>query len=106
MKPLPGRASSKDWQPAAAHRRDRHAAADDGWPAAHGGHYRVRRNIAWPKPTRPGDILRVESEIVDITTSRSKPHQGVVTVRGTMVTENGKAVYVLTAKLLVSRRTI
>src|SRR5215469_9405052 len=37
--------------------------------------------IAWPKPTRPGDTLHVESEIIDITPSRSKPQQGIVTVR-------------------------
>ena len=35
--------------------------------------------IVWPKPTRPGDMLRVESEIAEITPSRSKPHQGIVT---------------------------
>src|ERR1700687_6208072 len=62
--------------------------------------------IAWPRPTRPGDILHVESEIVEITPSRSKPHQGIVTVRGTALNQNGESVYVLTAKLLVSRRTI
>jgi acyl dehydratase len=61
--------------------------------------------IAWPKPTRPGETLHVESEIVEITPSRSKPHQGIVTVRGTMFNQNQEAVYVLTAKLLVSRRT-
>ncbi len=61
--------------------------------------------IAWPKPTRPGDTLHVETEIVEITPSRSKPHQGIVTVRGTMFNQNQEAVYVLTAKLLVSRRT-
>jgi acyl dehydratase len=61
--------------------------------------------IAWPKPTRPGDTLHVESEIVEITPSSSKPHQGIVTVRGTMFNQNQEAVYVLTAKLLVSRRT-
>ena len=27
--------------------------------------------IAWPKPTRPGDTLQVESEITEITPSRS-----------------------------------
>ena len=37
--------------------------------------------IAWPRPTRPGDTLRVESEILQITPSRSKPNQGIVTVR-------------------------
>lgn len=62
--------------------------------------------IAWPKPTRPGDILQVESEIVEITPSRSKPQQGIVTIRGTMLNQNGDAVYLMTAKLLVFRRTI
>ncbi len=49
--------------------------------------------IAWPKPTRPGDTLHVESEIVEITPSRSKPQQGIV-----------EPVYLLTAKLLVLTR--
>jgi acyl dehydratase len=60
--------------------------------------------IAWPRPTRPGDILRVESEVVGITPSRSKPDQGIVTVRGTTRNQHGEAVYILTAKLLVPRR--
>ena len=65
----------------------------------------LRGEIAWPKPTRPGDTLHVESEIVEITPSRSEPHQGVVTVRGTMFNQNREAVYLLTAKLRVPRRT-
>ena len=62
--------------------------------------------VAWPRPTRPGDTLYIESEIVEITPSRSKPHQGIVTVRGTMFNQNREAVYLLTAKLLVPRRAI
>src|SRR5260221_13919745 len=60
--------------------------------------------IAWPKPTRPGDTLQIESEIIEITPSRSKPQQGIVTVRSTMFNQVREAVYVLTAKLLVLRR--
>ena len=60
--------------------------------------------VAWPRPTRPGDILHVESEIAEITPSRSKPHQGIVTLRGTMFNQHGEAVYLLTAKLLVIKR--
>jgi acyl dehydratase len=41
---------------------------------------------------------------VAITPSRSKPHQGMVTVRSTMFNQHGEAVYVLTAKLLVLKR--
>jgi acyl dehydratase len=60
--------------------------------------------IAWPRPTRPGDTLQVESEIIEITPSRSKPQQGIVTVRSTMFNQDREAVYLLTAKLLVPRR--
>jgi acyl dehydratase len=62
--------------------------------------------VTWPRPTRPGDILHLESEIVEITPSRSKPQQGMVTVRSTMLNQNGEAVYLLTAKLLVFRRPL
>jgi len=62
--------------------------------------------ISWPRPTRPGDLLRVESEIVEITPSRSKPQQGVVTVRSTMLNQNGETVYLLNAKVLVMRRPL
>jgi len=70
-----------------------------------GGIIGLGGEIAWPKPTRPGDILRIESEILEITPSRSKPHQGVVTVRGTMFNQSHEPVYLLTAKILVPRRT-
>jgi acyl dehydratase len=60
--------------------------------------------IAWPKPTRPGDTLRVESEILQILPSRSKPNQGIVTVRSTTLNQNGEPVHVFTAKVLVFRR--
>ena len=63
-------------------------------------------DIAWPKPTRPGDTLQVESEIIEITPSRSKPQQGIVTVRSTMFNQDREAVYLLTAKLLVFRRPL
>ena len=63
-------------------------------------------DFAWPRPTRPGDILHVVTEIIEITPSRSKPYQGVVTIRSTMLNQNGEAVYLLTAKLLVFRRAI
>jgi acyl dehydratase len=66
----------------------------------------VGGEVAWPRPTRPGDILRLETEIVEIKPSRSKPHQGLVIMRATMFNQDHEAVYVLTAKLLVPRRAI
>jgi acyl dehydratase len=60
--------------------------------------------LAWPKPTRPGDTLRVESEILEIVPSRSKPNQGIVKVRSTTLNQDGEAVHVFTSKVLVFKR--
>ncbi len=60
--------------------------------------------LAWPKPTRPGDTLRVESEVLEIVSSRSKPNQGIVKVRSTTLNQNGEAVHIFTSKVLVFKR--
>jgi acyl dehydratase len=60
--------------------------------------------LAWPKPTRPGDTLRVESEVVEITPSRSWPDRGMATVRSLTHNQRNEVVQELTAKLIVPRR--
>jgi acyl dehydratase len=60
--------------------------------------------IEWPLPTRPGDVLQVESEIVDIRPSRSRPDRGIVTMRSETRNQDGETVQVLTSKLVVFRR--
>jgi acyl dehydratase len=60
--------------------------------------------IAWPRPTRPGDIVHVESEIIEIRPSRTKPMQGTVTVRNVLKNRQGEELQILTAKLLSFRR--
>lgn len=57
--------------------------------------------MSWPLPIRLGDVLHV---VVEVTPSRSKPQQEIVTVQNTALNQNGEAVYLLTAKLLVPRR--
>src|SRR5215471_16236383 len=37
--------------------------------------------LQWLKPVRPGDELHVESEIIELRGSRSRPRQGLVKVR-------------------------
>jgi len=69
-----------------------------------GGLVGLGGEITWPKATRPGDTLRAESEIVEIVPSRSKPNQGIVTVRMTTLNQNREEVQVFIAKLLVFRR--
>jgi acyl dehydratase len=60
--------------------------------------------IAWPRATRPGDTLRVEAEILEIRPSRSKPNQGIVTIRSTTLNQNDEPVQIFTARILVFRR--
>ena len=60
--------------------------------------------IAWPKPTRPGDVLQVFSEVVDVKPSRSRPERGIVTLRSETRNQNGDVLQILTAKLVVERR--
>ena len=69
-----------------------------------GGMVGVGGEISWPRPSRPGDLLHVESEIIEIRPSHSKPDRGVVTLRGTTFNQNQEPVYLLTAKLVVPKR--
>ena len=60
--------------------------------------------IEWKVPTRPGDVLRVDSEVVELVPSRSRPDRGVVVLRSRTVNQRGEVVQTLTAKLMVARR--
>ena len=60
--------------------------------------------IAWPRPTRPGDVLQVESEVLEIRPSRSRPDRGMVTLRSETRNQRGEVVQVLTARLVVPCR--
>jgi acyl dehydratase len=60
--------------------------------------------IAWRKPIRPGDTLHVESEIVEVTPSRSRPDRGMVVARSDTINQNGEIVQTFTARLVVPRR--
>ena len=76
----------------------------DGAAPLAGGIIGFGGEISWPRPTRPGDELSVDSEVIDVTPSRSKPNQGVVTLRSATKNQNGEAVLILTSKNLVFRR--
>jgi acyl dehydratase len=60
--------------------------------------------ISWPKPTRPGDVLHVECEVLEIIPSRSKPNQALVKIRNTTLNQAGEEVYVFIAKVLAYKR--
>jgi acyl dehydratase len=60
--------------------------------------------LHWPLPVRPGDELRVEGEVVEVSLSHSHSHQGLIKVRATTLNQNGEAVQVFVATLIVPRR--
>lgn len=75
-----------------------------GAPIA-GGIIGAGGEIKWPSPTRPGDVLHVESEVIEIVPSRSRPDRGMVTMRSRTMNQAGQIVQEFTAKLVVPRRT-
>lgn len=77
---------------------------DGGAPLA-GGIIGAGGQIEWPRPTRPGDVLQVVSEVVQIIPSRSKPQQGLVVLRCETLNQHEEVLQTLTAKLVVPRRT-
>ena len=74
-----------------------------GMPIA-GGLIGAGGEISWPRPVRPGDVLQVESEVLAVVPSRSKPERGMITVRSETHNQNGEVVQILTSRMLVWRR--
>lgn len=60
--------------------------------------------LRWPLPVRPGDQLQVESEVLAVRPSKSRPHLGLVKVRITTTNQHGDAVQVFVANIVVPRR--
>jgi acyl dehydratase len=60
--------------------------------------------LAWPRPVRPGDELRVESEILSLRPSKSRPGFGVVQARNTTLNQASEPVQVFTVHLSVPLR--
>jgi len=74
-----------------------------GLPLA-GGIIGAGGEISWPRPTRPGDVLRVETEIVSVTPSRSRPERGMVVVSSQTRNQHGDVLQQSLYKLVVPRR--
>jgi acyl dehydratase len=60
--------------------------------------------IRWPRAVRPGDELRVESEVLEVRPSKSRPDQGLIKMRSTTLNQDGQAVQILVGSLIVPRR--
>lgn len=59
--------------------------------------------LRWPQPVRQGDELLIETEIIEVRPSKSRPDQGIVKVRTTTYNQRQEPVQVLVASLVVKR---
>jgi acyl dehydratase len=73
-------------------------------PRLAGGIVGASGQVQWKTPTRPTDVLHVESEVMEITPSRSRPDRGTVVLRSSTLNQHGVVVQEMTATLMVSRR--
>jgi len=60
--------------------------------------------LRWPTAVRPGDVLTVETEILDLRPSRSKPNYGIIQLRNVTTNGRGEIVQTMLANAMVPRR--
>jgi len=58
----------------------------------------------WPRPVRPGDELHIESEVLEVRPSKSRPTQGIIKVRTTTLNQNDKPVQIQVVNIVVPLR--
>jgi len=73
-------------------------------PIAEGGVGAGVESLNWPRPVRPGDILSVTTEILEMRPSRSQPAYGLVRFRAETRTQDDEMVQEMTSTLIVPRR--
>jgi len=61
-------------------------------------------DLSWPRPTRPGDVLRAESEVLDLRPSKSRPEIGIMKVKLTTYNQNDEVVQIAHPTMIVPRR--
>lgn len=61
-------------------------------------------DLQWPRPTRPGDVLTLDVEVLEATPSRSRPERGSAVLRYRTLNQAGEEVQVFIARAVVPRR--
>ena len=59
--------------------------------------------LRWLAPVRPGDVLHLEGQVIEVTPSKTKP-QGIVRIKWTAFNQNGEPVYTFTPIGMLPRR--
>ena len=60
--------------------------------------------LRWPQPVRPGDVLKLETEILEVRKSQSKPDRGIIRIRNVTTNQRGEIVQTFTAFVMVKRQ--
>jgi acyl dehydratase len=60
--------------------------------------------LRWPNVVRPGDVLTVETKIVHLRPSRSRPNYGIIRLRKVTINQRGEIVQTMLASVMVPRR--
>ena len=61
-------------------------------------------SLRWPLPVYPGDELRIESEVLEVRPSKSRPDRGLVKHLTRTLNQHGQVVQELIANAMVPRR--
>jgi acyl dehydratase len=73
-------------------------------PTIAGGIIGAGAEVNWPSAALPGDVLRVESEVMEIRPSRSRPDRGIVLLRAQTRNQRDEVRQELVAKLVMFKR--
>jgi len=60
--------------------------------------------LSWPRPVRPGDELRLESEVLEVRLSKLRSNRGLIRLRTTTFNQDDEPVQIFTGNLLVPCR--
>src|SRR6516165_12107198 len=60
--------------------------------------------LRWPNAVRPDDVLTVETEILEVRRSRSRPEHGIIRLRNVTTNHRGEVVQTMLASAMVPRR--
>ncbi|HXU04539.1 MAG TPA: MaoC family dehydratase [Polyangia bacterium] len=63
-------------------------------------------DLSWPRPTRPGDVLRIESEVIELRPSKSRPEIGIMKVKLITYNQHNEEVQLATPHMIVPRRPV
>src|ERR1044071_8693679 len=62
--------------------------------------------LRWPNAVRPGDVLVVETEIIELRLSRSRPGHGIIRLRNVTTNQRGEVAQTMLASAMVPRRGV